>query len=99
MDSAQSIKRAGNTRGGTKMYNLLENKNKSSADFRAFLAHMINERSYLQGMDEQAKSDFMYHYDKLPQYFEEFIQRYEMDILKATVSIQLGIDRLQKVGK
>ena len=81
------------------MYNLLENKHKSSADFRAFLAYMINESRYLQGMDEQTKSDFVYHYDKLPEYFEQFIQKYEMDILKAVVSIQLGVDRLQKVGK
>lgn len=81
------------------MYNLLENKHKSPADFREFLTYMINERSYLQGMSEGEQENFMYHYDKLPQYFEEFIQKYEMDILKATVSIQLGIDRLQKVGK
>ena len=50
-------------------------------------------------MPEQEKSDFIYHYQKLPEYFEQYMNKYETDILKATASIQLGIDRLQKAGK
>lgn len=81
------------------MYNLLESRCKSSANFREFLSYMISERNHINGMPEQEKTDFVYHYQKLPEYFEQYMNKYETDILKATVSIQLGIDRLQKAGK
>lgn len=81
------------------MYNLLENKHKSSADFRAFLTYMINERSYLQGMPEKEREDFIYHYDKLPQYFEQFMEKYQTDILRSIVNIQISASHIEKAIK
>ena len=73
------------------MHNLLENKHKSLADFRAFLAYMIDKRNYLQRMPEKEQEVFKYHYDRLPQYFEQFMQKYDMDILRATAGIQIVV--------
>ena len=47
------------------MYNLLENRNKSFADFKKFMDYMVKERAYINGLTEKDLDDFLYHYNKL----------------------------------
>ena len=81
------------------MYRLLEDKHKSSSDFRAFLTHMINERNHINAMPEQERADFAYHYSKIPEYFEQYIQKYEHGVLRPIAAIQVAVGDLQKAIK
>ena len=40
------------------MYNLLENRNKSFADFKKFMDYMVKERAYINGLSEKDLDDF-----------------------------------------
>ena len=77
------------------MYNLLQDRNKSSDDFRKFLQYMITERNQLNGMHEDFREDFMFHYNRLPQYFDEFEKRNEHETLRQLAMIQMATDRIK----
>lgn len=77
------------------MYDKLNERNKSSDHFRIFLRYMICERNQLNGMDKDFKDDFMYHYDNIPKYFEEFEKRNEHETLKQLAVIDMAIDKIK----
>ena len=77
------------------LYNLLENRNKSKQDFKQFLQYMVKERSQINGMLDSDKENFLYHFDKLPQYFEEYTQLHIEKIISALASIEIASKRIK----
>ena len=77
------------------MYNLLENRNKSFADFKKFMDYMVKERAYINGLSEKDLYDFLYHYNKLPDYMEEFYKRYQESIIRSLASIEIQCSKIK----
>ena len=75
------------------MYNLLENRNKSFADFKKFMDYMVKERAYINGLSEKDLDDFLYHYNKLPDYMEEFFKRHQESIIRSLANIEMQCSR------
>ena len=77
------------------MYNLLENRNKSFEDFKKFMDYMVKERAYINGLSEKDLDDFLYHYNKLPDYMEEFYKRYQESIIRSLASIEIQCSKIK----
>ena len=77
------------------MYNLLENRNKSFADFKKFMDYMVKERAYINGLSEKDLDDFLYHYNKLTDYMEEFFKRYQESIIRSLASIEIQCSKIK----
>ncbi len=77
------------------MYNLLENRNKSFADFKKFMDYMVKERAYINGLSEKDLDDFLCHYNKLPDYMEEFYKRYQESIIRSLASIEIQCSKIK----
>ena len=77
------------------MYNLLENRNKSFADFKKFMDYMVKERAYINGLSEKDLDDFLYHYNKLPDYMEEFFKRHQESIIRSLANIEIQCSKIK----
>ena len=80
-----------------KFYELLVAKNNSKADFMAFISYMIKQRAYINEFDEGTKEDFLYHFDLLPKYIDEQINKGNNDILQKLATIEIACKGIMEV--
>lgn len=73
-----------------KFYNLLEAKFDSKEDFIAFVSYMIRQRAYINEFDEGTKEDFLHHFDLLPKYIDEQINKGNSEILQKLATIEIA---------
>ena len=80
-----------------KFYELLVAKHNSKADFMAFISYMIKQRAYINEFDEGTKEDFLYHFDLLPKYIDEQINKGNNDILQKLATIEIACKGIMEV--
>lgn len=80
-----------------KFYNLLEAKFDSKEDFIAFISYMIRQRAYINEFDEGTREDFLYHFDLLPKYIDEQINKGNNDILQKLATIEIACKSIMEV--
>lgn len=73
-----------------KFYNLLESKFDSKADFMAFVSYMIRQRAYINEFDEGTREDFLHHFDLVPKYIDEQINKGNSEILQKLATIEIA---------
>ena len=81
----------------SKFYELLVDKHNSKADFMAFITYMIRQRAYINEFDEGTKEDFLYHFDLLPKYIDEQINKSNNDILQKLATIEIACKNIMEV--
>lgn len=72
------------------LYTLFERRNDSRKDFKKFLSYMVTERNQINSMSESIKDDFLFHYGKIPDYFEEYIQQHQNSVLEKLARIEIA---------
>ena len=82
-----------------KFYNLLEAKFDSKEDFMAFVSYMIRQRAYINEFDEGTREDFLYHFDLLPKYIDEQINKGNSDILQKLATIEIACKSIMEVTR
>ncbi|MCZ2396090.1 MAG: hypothetical protein LC100_06050 [Chitinophagales bacterium] len=80
-----------------RFYELLVAKHNSKADFMAFITYMIKQRAYINEFDEGTKEDFLYHFDLLPKYIDEQINKGNNDILRKLATIEIACKSIMEV--
>lgn len=80
-----------------KFYELLVAKHNSKADFMAFITYMIRQRAYINEFDEGTKEDYLYHFDLLPMYIDERINKGNNDILQKLATIEIACKSIMEV--
>lgn len=80
-----------------KFYELLASKHNNKADFMHFISYMIRQRAYINEFDEGTKEDFLYHFDLLPKYIDEQINKGNNDILQKLATIEIACKSIMEV--
>jgi len=82
-------------------YHLLNDKDKSMYDFIKFIDFMIDNNKYIDAKsNKDIKEDYLYHFEKIPQYTREIIQQLRYKVIGDIASIGLATTRLsEKVDK
>lgn len=78
-------------------YNLLQKKHDSRDDFIAFMRYMISQRAYINEFDDKTQEDFLFHFDKIPEYTIQYIDRDSSLILNKLATISMACDRIKEV--
>jgi len=82
-------------------YHLLKDKDKSMYDFIKFIDFMIDNNKYIDAKsNKDIKEDYLYHFEKIPQYTREIIQQLRYKVIGDIASIGVATTRLsEKVDK
>lgn len=82
-----------------KFYELLVAKHNSKADFMSFISYMIRQRAYINEFDEGTREDFLYHFDLLPKYIDEQINKGNSEILQKLATIEIACKGIMEVTR
>jgi hypothetical protein len=82
-------------------YHLLSDKNKSMYDFIKFIDFMIMNNKYIDAKsNKDIREDYLYHFEKIPQYTREIIQQLRYQVIGDIASMAVVTTRLsEKVDK
>jgi hypothetical protein len=80
-----------------RFYGLVNRKQESIKDFMEFLDFMMDKYRYINSSElEPYKADFVYHFDRIPIYTREIMQKLRFALLGEIADISACTGRLSK---